>query len=306
MLAQQTPKWICRLCLSAKTRPIQYRGLTQSSGAGDESAENNVSRIHPNGESTADKPVPRIPLRELLEARRMEDDAAKPEPLDKSRDFKKSGASKDIKSLEIPHGSDKATTDSQKLPFNVKSPQRHHSMRYATNVTAQKVAKQSIANKSETQSKPSPDDTSTATADNEPIRSLRAKNLDKDNTPLPFAPTTRILNKTSHQVKRKVPLHWKATAKSPLNQIRAREYKLTQTVADPKIHPADPLNSFPAFPGTAAREVITEQVVSNKLEHLERIWSEDIKLTPVQPKEKRPIPVLEHGLDRVLFKYVLS
>jgi hypothetical protein len=302
MLAQQTPKWICRICLSAKTRSIQYRSLTQSSGAGDESPENNVSRIGPNGESTPDTPVPRIPLRELLAARRMEEDAAKSEPLDKSRNFKKSGASKDTKSFEIPHGSDKAKTEG--LPSNVKSPQRHHSMRYASNVTSQKAAEESNTNMSETLSEPSPDDA--ATADHEPIRSRRAKNLDKDNTPLPSAPTTRILNKTSHQVKRKLSLHWKATAKSPLNQIRAREYKLTQTVADPKIHPADPLNSFSAFPGTAAREVITEQVVSNKLEHLERIWSEDIKLTPVQPKEKRPIPVLEHGLDRVLFKYVLS
>ena len=69
------------------------------------------------------------------------------------------------------------------------------------------------------------------------------------------------------------------------------------------IHPADPLNSFTAFPGSAVREVVKEYEVPAELEHRERLWSEDIKMNPIPPSEVRPVPVLEHGLDRVLFKY---
>jgi hypothetical protein len=78
---------------------------------------------------------------------------------------------------------------------------------------------------------------------------------------------------------------------------------VVRTIADPKIHPADPTNAYPEFPGTAAREVVREKANVSDLNHLERVSSEDIIMTPIHPKEQRPVPTLEHGLDRVLFKY---
>ena len=93
---------------------------------------------------------------------------------------------------------------------------------------------------------------------------------------------------------------------SVLRQGWTRAVQATQIFADPKIHPADPLNSFVAFPGSAAREITVQEATQSDLEHRERIWSEDITMMPIQPKEQRPIPTLEHGLDRVLFKYFPS
>ena len=104
--------------------------------------------------------------------------------------------------------------------------------------------------------------------------------------PLPSAPIIRIVHKTSHPRK--------SSPKRPLS--RARTHVLTQSLPDPKVHPADPINQFPEFPGTAAREIVTEEKDGN------RLWSESIEMTPIQSKEFRPVPTLEHGLDRVLFK----
>jgi len=125
----------------------------------------------------------------------------------------------------------------------------------------------------------------------EPIESRRSKNLEKADTPLPSAPTTRIVHKA--------PSHRKPAGKqSPY--LRARSYVVTQTLPDPKIHPADPINQFPEFPGTAAREIVSEEMKTNDIS--QKLWSESIEMTPIQPKEFRPVPTLEHGLDRVLFK----
>jgi hypothetical protein len=125
----------------------------------------------------------------------------------------------------------------------------------------------------------------------EPIESRRSKNLEKADTPLPSAPTTRLVHKAPSPRK-------PAGKQRPLP--RARSYVVTQSLPDPKIHPADPINQFPEFPGTAAREIVSEEMKVNGLG--QKLWSESIEMTPIQPKEFRPVPTLEHGLDRVLFK----
>ena len=60
------------------------------------------------------------------------------------------------------------------------------------------------------------------------------------------------------------------------------------------------MTQFPEFPGTAAREIVSEEITPNDISA--KIWSESIEMAPIQPEEIRPVPTLEHGLDRVLFK----
>jgi hypothetical protein len=124
-----------------------------------------------------------------------------------------------------------------------------------------------------------------------PVKSKRSLSFEATKMPFPTAPITR-LRKT------------KASRPSPLDLIRARMDG--QLVPDPKFHPADPLNSFLRFPGSAKREDV--EIKANSADETifdedKTTWSEDIVMTPIQPKEFRPIPTLEHGLDRVLFKY---
>src|SRR5208282_1546801 len=67
MLAQRSPKWICRICLNIQTRSHQSRKLTQISDPSTNPAENNVAQISPHGKEL---PIRRVPLRELLNAKR--------------------------------------------------------------------------------------------------------------------------------------------------------------------------------------------------------------------------------------------
>ena len=87
-----------------------------------------------------------------------------------------------------------------------------------------------------------------------------------------------------------------------LLKFNPEAYTVSHIIAERKIHPADPTNAYPEFPGTAVREVVRETVESAEV-NKQRLSSEDIIMTPIQPKEYRPVPTLEHGLDRVLFKY---
>jgi hypothetical protein len=81
-------------------------------------------------------------------------------------------------------------------------------------------------------------------------------------------------------------------------------------------HPADPASGIPSFPGSAAREIVRQ--VQNLQEEEEetkvgprkrgamysgvKVSARDVEMRPIHPKDPRPVPTLEHGLDRVLFK----
>jgi hypothetical protein len=93
-------------------------------------------------------------------------------------------------------------------------------------------------------------------------------------------------------------------------------YQVTHAIQEQVGHPADPASAIPAFPGTAAREIVRQ------VHHLEegeemtkvgprkkgavyngvKIRAKDVEMRPIHPKDPRPVPTLEHGLDRVLFK----
>ena len=81
MLAQRSSKWICRICLNIQTRSHQSRKLTQISDPSTNPAENNVAQISPHGKEL---PIRRVPLRELLNAKRKAEETSPPEPLEKS------------------------------------------------------------------------------------------------------------------------------------------------------------------------------------------------------------------------------
>jgi hypothetical protein len=119
------------------------------------------------------------------------------------------------------------------------------------------------------------------------VRSLRAKTLEQDTSPLPSAPTTRIRNKTFSK-KEKASHRRKSTSASLVTKLRKNESK--KTIPTSQIQR-----------GISPEESTCEQA---ELPKIERIWSESIEMTPVKPQEQRPIPTLEHNLDRVLFKYL--
>ena len=126
------------------------------------------------------------------------------------------------------------------------------------------------------------------------VQSRRSKNLEVTKSPLPSAPTIQ-LRKPLHLKRINVPIKNVVSKSQPT-------YKITRAVAEPKVHPADPSVKFPEFPGTAVREVVLENDGTVDLDNRERISIKDITMTSIQPKECRPVPTLEHGLDRVLFK----
>ena len=140
----------------------------------------------------------------------------------------------------------------------------------------------------------------------EPFVSRRSKAAHKPADPLPSAPTTRVRRAARPGQARIIyRTESKAPIQSPLTRVRTFQVKEAQILGNFDGHPGDPLYAgMRRFPGTAAREVLVEETGEGTVEFQDRIASEDVKLTPVQPKEKRPVPTLEHGLDRVLFKYV--
>ena len=129
-----------------------------------------------------------------------------------------------------------------------------------------------------------------------PIISRRTKQLELPDTPMPSAPQTRLRSKAAKLVR-----------------SEKVSYKVTHPVQESQQHPDDPANKVPLFPGSAARKVIREVMKgagkgSKKGKSLrpspsERISAKDIQMKPIEPKEHRPVPTLEHGLDRVLFKF---
>src|SRR5271170_4060431 len=78
MLAQQSPKWICRICLSTRAR-TQYRRLTQATAQSPNPADENVTSIPPI--SAPNEKIRRVPLSELL-ARKKADEKLVPEPVE--------------------------------------------------------------------------------------------------------------------------------------------------------------------------------------------------------------------------------
>src|SRR3981189_3648656 len=77
MLAQQSPRFICRVCLSAQARSVRYRRLTQVREQSTDSSQNNDAATNETSQR-------RIPLKELLERRKLESQAVT-EPADETK-----------------------------------------------------------------------------------------------------------------------------------------------------------------------------------------------------------------------------
>lgn len=329
MLAQQSPRYICRVCLAAQSRSGRYRQVTQIRRLSTQSTEPTQ-----NSEAAAnvDESQRRIPLRELIERRKLESQLSAAEPLEESfnpeekangqqslgeKNDANTGESEKSQELSKESNKEKMTPPTKHAPsarpkkFSMNlfrkiqwqsntQKQPHHNQKRAPTSSSTSTTQQS----SPTDSSTSTPSASTATTESltpisDAIQSRRSKRLETPDIPLPSAPTTKLRTKPLRPTRRVI---GSPDAVSPL--ARARAYQVTQTSSDPKIHPGDPINSHDAFPGTAVRDIVTEEIQASELDHRDRIWSEDIKMTPVQPKELRPVPTLEHGLDRVLFKYL--
>lgn len=278
MLAQQSPRWVCRICLSTQSRSIRYRQLTQITTQESDSTDPvipptssdppPVKKI-PKLEHT--KPARRVPLIEILAPRAKKKEEKAQALKEKNSTATDQTASQDkVEPTSISSKTGKSKNETTTKPQSATG----------------KLIK-AIRDKPNTKSKSTP-----FKSDASPlVKSLRSIRLEGSKTAFPAAPIT-LLRKP------------KVSRQSPLEQIRARVDG--RLVSDPKFHPYDPLNSFLGFPRSAAREGIKNKANSEEtaLDNLKKTWSEDIVMTPVQPKEFRPIPTLEHGLDRVLFKYV--
>jgi hypothetical protein len=274
MLAQQSPRWVCRMCLSAQSRSVRYRQLTQITTQENDSPDPVISDPHPVKEFPKlehAKLARRVPLSEILAARAKEKE-------EKAQALKEKDST----------ATDQTASQDKGEPTSISS-KTAKSKDETTTIPQSATGKliKAIWDKPNTKSKSTP----AKSAASPLVKSLRSIRLEGSKTAFPAAPITlfRKLN---------VPRH------SPLEQIRDRVDG--SLVPDPKFHPNDPLNSFLGFPRSATREGFKNKANSEEtvLDKLQKTWSEDIVMTPVQPKEFRPIPTLEHGLDRVLFKYV--
>ena len=320
MLVQRSPKLICRICLSIQTRSKQSRRFTQISGPSTNPAENNVAQISSPGKEL---PIRRVPLRELLNAKRKAEEMPTPEPLEKS--MKKGNDQEQVQAKEnetaLDSKSESQKVGEQSVGQGVQKTSTAHTTakrylrpkRFSMNFwpyNALKSSQTQANTTSQTSTEPSLEPTQSPSAASdaakppsqsenhvtEPVQSLRSKKLEPSMLPLPSAPTTRL--------RRPSPIKRKTTSfhKSKPPKVQPVAYTVSHIIAERKIHPADPTNAFPEFPGTAVREVVRETVESDEMNTQERLSSEDIIMTPIQPKEYRPVPTLEHGLDRVLFK----
>ena len=131
-----------------------------------------------------------------------------------------------------------------------------------------------------------------------PIISRRTKQLELPDTPLPNAPQIRLRRKVA-----------KLASRRPNEKVSS---KVIRPVQEPQ-HPGDPENDVPALPGRFSSETLRDLQGNGSKKGkkgrflrpspLGRISAQDIQMKPIQPKEHRPIPTLEHGLDRVLFKF---
>jgi hypothetical protein len=338
MLAQRSPKWICRICLTIQTRSSQSRGLTQISGQSSNSTESNAAQISPKSKTA---PIRRVPLRELLNAKREGGESSNPEPLDKSFGVGEDGgtrrqeseakydmvqpskglAAKEqsenmknaVPSIHTPSTTIKKHIRSKpfamsffpnKAPYPAQKSKLPVSQVFTQSSSPQMQSSTTNSESPEsiTSSEPHESAVEGGKSDKpstEAVQSRRSKSLEPSHVPLPTAPTTRIRRLTPVKGK---PGLIKGRSKKP--PFPPASYTVIRTVAEPKVHPGDPTNAFPEFPGSAVREVIREKADASELDHLERISSEDIIMTPIHPKEYRPVPTLEHGLDRVLFKYI--
>ena len=276
MLAQQTPRSLCRACLYTQAGSIRYRSLGQVRCQSTESTQNNDS-------ANVEETPRRIPLRELIERRKL-DSPLTAEPLAPKPASPASPAS----AAQPRRFSMNIFRTKKQVPPTPPEPLPAESPNSTSPAQQPSPADSESSNPSKSTSTTEP---KTPTAD--AVQSKRSKRLETPNDPLPSAPATRLRAKWLRT--RRVS---SSPDESPL--ARARAYQV-QTPSDPKVHPGDPLNTHNPFPGTAVREIVTEQAETG-LDRAPRVWSEDIKMTPVQPKEIRPVPTLEHGLDRVLFK----
>ena len=330
MQVSRSSVYICRICLYRCIQSSQCRRLTQLTDQSTNSTDSNVTQT-PHDKET---PVRRVPLRELLSLRRKGSGTLKPEPLEKSpRDgqgnehwpaqqkgnsdpppsFEKHAQQIPAQNTERKSGENKTATTSQHSKYV-------RPKKFSMTFYQHKPSKPPVSKVQESTSLPEHSLDSTKHVDgsqrrtsepaksisspesekpySEQIQSRRSRALEKSDSPLPSAPTTHLRYKPSH-ISRKAPPT--KTGISPL----ARAYQVTQAISETKIHPGDPLFANAPFSGSAVREIITEDVETGDSDTHERIWSEDIQMKPVQPPEIRPVPTLEHGLDRVLFKYVL-
>ena len=328
MLAQRSPRYICytcRVCLASQSLSARRcRQLSQAAGQTPASADNNIPPIGPPSKGAG---TPRrVPLSELLAKL---DKAKSKEVTEKSErgaheksttTTKESVQNRPVAAIKdgiqkpersAAHYDSPASSQtnlSKEFPKTKVGPRRKPTEPPTTpspDVSILRRAKRTnLASSARPMSKqptslPKPktvqsEDGSTTL----PIISRRTKQLELPDTPMPSAPQTRLRSKAaeiaSYQPSKKV------------------SYKVTQPVQGSQQHPDDPANKVPLFPGSAARRVVREMMNevngSKKGKSLrpspsERIAAKDIQMKPIEPKEHRPVPTLEHGLDRVLFKF---
>lgn len=339
MLTRQSPQWICQACLAARTRPTQYCRLIQTTSQSTQSNDPVPPKLASGPGHQHRQAVRRVPLRELLQSRKAEqsDQSKVPDPVEKPQNIQNEAEetrnkveeklepeSSETKQDE-PSGAGKQDSITQttkkdegeqgylglrnyfakafplekfNMNFrrrNTPNPLDHPDLQPTS--TAPQTTGKSTDFKPDT---PTPEELSSV-KEVEPVLSTRQqKNLETIAIPLPSAPRTRVrrpIPKKHRQVQLGPP------PLSPLALARLKVSEAPEKLPDTGVHPGDPINSFTGFPGTAVREVVKEAEETENLEHRERIWSEDIQMKAVAPLEERPVPVLEHGLDRVLFKH---
>lgn len=331
MLAQRPYIYICRVCLRRCIRPPQCRRLTELTDQSTPAPDKNVAPI-----SQVDKegPIRRVPLRELLAARRRGPEASPPEPLDKSasggqkieeenvqqiHEVDPSSSSKNSEYQTQERSSERASTEAHISGTVQQKSSKHPPLKFPTtffqpgtslpsvskeaDLTSPEISKESPQSLQDNEGSNIPGFLGSTQAQDhekplpEPIQSRRSRALEKSHSPIPSAPATRLRHKPPPVTRKLAATQTKAFV-SPL----ARAYQVTQGVPDSKIHPGDPLFANSGYNGSAVREIVTQEAERRGSDNCERIWSEDIEMKPIQPPEFRPVPTLEHGLDRVLFK----
>ena len=148
-------------------------------------------------------------------------------------------------------------------------------------------------------------------------RRLRALEQEEDNTPIPSAPRTLLRLPNTSPSPLKVSRLQRTTAPSPITVTPFSPFQRTKYIVAQIIKESSSPTTTKRI--TAVRGAADEpaqndedlpaegtsgQVLGDGTE-TGRLRPEDIKMVPVKPLVERPVPTLEHGLDRVLFKYLL-
>jgi hypothetical protein len=298
MLASRSPRYICRLCRACQSPfSTQSPRLNPVAGQVPSAPENGAVPIASNRAVTPR----RVPLSELL-ARRL---SAKP---DDEAEVKSSGQKKEkasSKELQEPTPISPKPNDSKKST-SAKSK--------TSNSTSQKVHNPvRSTTKSKSSSQQSSKLKTHASNGDKPAMTRRIKDLENPKDPMPSAPPIFLNRWDRDHSPRRRPQRDQHRDR-PIEHV---SYQITHVIQEQVGHPADPASGIPAFPGSAAREIV-RQVQHLQEEEVEtkvgprkrggtyngvRISAKDVEMKPIHPKDPRPVPTLEHGLDRVLFKF---